>query len=141
TEKRLSKQEEICEQYKEQYYNPAQMLTGCLPLFLQMPFLIGFFYAIRRTPEIAEQSFLWFNLGETDLWLVAIAVIVYFIQSRVSLIGLEESQKKQMAIMGILSPIMIGFISLNVPAALPLYLTVSGLFMVLQSLIIKRNVR
>src|SRR5699024_7012936 len=108
TEDRLAMQEEISELYKEHDYNPAQMLTGCLPLFLQMPFLIGFFYAIRRTPEIAEQSFLWFNLGETDLWLVAIAVIVYFIQSRVSLIGLEESQKKQMAIMGILSPIMIG---------------------------------
>src|SRR5699024_524036 len=141
TEDRLAMQEEISELYKEHDYNPAQMLTGCLPLFLQMPFLIGFFYAIRRTPEIAEQSFLWFNLGETDLWLVAIAVIVYFIQSRVSLIGLEESQKKQMAIMGILSPIMLGFISLNGPAALPLYLSFSFLFFVLQSLIIKRNVR
>lgn len=141
TEDQVAMQKELSELYQEHNYNPIQMATGCLPLFLQMPFLIGFFYAIRRTPEIAEQTFLWFSLGEMNLLLVLIAVIVYFIQARVSLLGLDEAQRKQMAIMGLISPVMIGIISLNVPAALPLYWTVSGLFMIGQTLVIKRMVQ
>ncbi|WP_338113596.1 YidC/Oxa1 family membrane protein insertase [Oceanobacillus jeddahense] len=93
-----------------------------------------------RTPEIAEQSFLWFSLGETDLLFVAFAVLIYYLQARVSFIGLEESQRKQMAIMSFISPIMIAVISLNVPSALPLYWAVSGIFMIIQTLIIKKYV-
>lgn len=141
TEDQMAMQKELSELYKKHNYNPMQMVTGCLPLFLQMPFLIGFFYAIRRTPEIAEQSFLWFSLGEVNLILVLIAVVVYFAQARVSLIGLAEAQKKQMKIMGLISPVMIGLISLNTPAALPLYWTVSGLFMILQTLLVKRLIK
>src|SRR5699024_11302597 len=40
--------------------------------------------------------------------------------------GVDNAQRKQMAIMGFISPIMIGIISLNVPGALPLYWAVSG---------------
>lgn len=139
-EDRLKMQQEVSDLYEKYDYNPVQMVTGCLPILLQMPILIGFFYAIRRTPEIAEHSFLWFNLGEVDILLAALAALIYFAQSRISLIGLNEEQKKQMAIMGWISPIIIGIFSLNVPAALPLYWTVSGIFMIGQTLMIKRMV-
>src|SRR5690625_3387749 len=89
-------QKEIGELYKKYDFQPGQMLAGCLPLLLQMPVLIGFFYAIRRTPEIAEASFLWFNLGETDLFLVVLAVVVYYVQARVSLIHLNQPQQNMM---------------------------------------------
>lgn len=134
-------QKEMAELYKKHDFNPVKMVTGCLPLIMQMPFLIGFYYAIRRTPEIAEQAFLWFNLGETDILFVLIAALIYLMQSLVSLIGLEPAQRKQMAIMGLLSPVMIGVISLSLPAALPLYWAVSGAFMIVQTLIVKKFVR
>src|SRR5699024_6870447 len=140
SEDQLQKQTELNELYQRHDFNPAKLAAGCLPLLLQMPVLIGFFYAIRRTPEIAEQSFLWFNLGETDLLFVAVAVLIYYIQSKVNLIGTEASERQQMKIMGFISPVMIGFISLNVPAALPLYWAVSGMYMIFQTLIIKRFV-
>ncbi len=54
--------------------------------------------------------------------------------------GLEETQRKQMAIMSWISPIMIGIISLNVPAVLPLYWVIGGIFMIAQTLIIKNYV-
>lgn len=38
-------------------------LAGCFPILIQMPILIGFYHAIMRTREIAEHSFLWFDLG------------------------------------------------------------------------------
>src|SRR5699024_11091555 len=69
-----------------------------------------------------------------------LAVLIYYFQARISLIGLEKPQRKQMAIMGLISPIMIGIISLNVPAALPLYWAVSGLYMIVQTLVIKRYI-
>lgn len=115
------------------------MAAGCLPLIIQTPILIGFYYAIMRTPEIAEQSFLWFHLGETDILLITLTVIMYYIQARVGLIGLEKTQRKQMALMSLISPIMIGIISLNVPAVLPMYWTVGGLFLIVQTLIIKNT--
>lgn len=139
-ENQLKMQNELNDLYKKHNFNPVKMATGCLPMILQMPILIGFYYAIRRTPEIAEQSFLWFNLGETDILFAIVAVLIYFIQSKVSLIGLEDSKRKQMSVMGLISPIMIGIISLNVPAALPLYWAVSGLYMIVQTFIIKRYI-
>src|SRR5690606_27518912 len=98
-----SMQRELSELYKKHDFNPVKMATGCLPMIIQMPFLIGFYYAIMRTPEIAEQPFLWFNLGETDILFVIIAVAVYYIQARVGLMGMEETQRKQMALMSLIS--------------------------------------
>ena len=137
TEDQLSMHRELSELYKKHDFNPMKTVTGCLPIIIQMPFLIAFYYAIRRTPEIAEHSFLWFSLGETDLLLVILAVITYYIQSKVSLMGLEKEQRQQMAVMGILSPILIGVISLTTPAALPLYWTVSALFMIIPTVLVK----
>lgn len=131
----LAMQRELNELYQKHNFNPVKMMSGCLPMIIQMPFLIGFYYAIRRTSEIGEQPFLWFNLGETDLILVGLAVAVYFLQALVSLVGLEQKQQGAMGMMVYISPIMIGIISLSMPAALPLYWTIGGLFMVIQTLI------
>jgi len=136
----LSMQQELNELYQKYDFNPVKMVTGCLPMIIQMPFLIGFYYAIRRTSEIGEQPFLWFNLGETDLLLVLLAVIVYFIQARVSLIGMDQKQQGLMGMMVYISPIMIGVISLTMPAALPLYWAIGGLFIVVQTLVIKKYI-
>src|SRR5699024_6736476 len=133
----LKMQNELQALYKKHDWNPMKMATGCLPMILQMPVLIGFYYAIRRTPEIAEQSFLWFSLGETDLLFVGVVVLIYYIQSKVSLLGVEPAQRNQMAMMGLLSPILIGIFSLNAPAALPLYWAVSGLYLIVQTLLIR----
>ncbi|WP_339183203.1 membrane protein insertase YidC [Oceanobacillus sp. FSL W7-1293] len=140
TEDQLSMQRELSEVYKKHDFNPVKMAVGCLPLIIQMPILLGFYYAIMRTPEIAEHSFLWFSLGETDILFVVFAVLIYYLQARVSLIGMDEAQRKQMAVMSFISPIMIGVVSLNAPAALPLYWAVGGMFMVVQTLIIKKYV-
>lgn len=137
-EDQLQLQQELSRLYKEHNFSPLSMASGCLPMIIQMPFLIAFYYAIRRTPEISEQSFLWFSLGETDLLLVIIAVVIYYIQAKVSMVGLAKEQQKQMAMMIWISPLMIGVISLNVPAALPLYWTVSGIFIFVQTFIIRK---
>lgn len=137
-EAQMEMQQEMMKLYQKHNFNPLASFAGCLPLLIQSPILIGLYYAIRRTPEIASHSFLWFDLGQTDIILTIVAVVVYFIQFKVSQIGLSEQQKKQMAMLGLLSPIMIGVISINAPAALPLYWTAGGLFIIFQTLIAKR---
>lgn len=131
-------QKEMMAVYQKHGVNPMASLGGCLPMFIQLPILMGFYYAILRTPEIASHSFLWFSLGEADILMAIIAAAVYVVQFKISLVGMDEAQKKQMAIMGYLSPIMMGIFSLNAPAAMPLYWTVGGLFLILQTLLSKK---
>ncbi|WP_077303058.1 membrane protein insertase YidC [Virgibacillus pantothenticus] len=130
-------QQEMMKLYQKHQFNPLSSM-GCLPMLLQFPVVIAFYHAIRSSQEIATHSFLWFDLGQVDMVLPFVAAAVYFLQSRVSLIGIEEKQKKQMAIMGLISPIMIGFISFSTPAALPLYWAVSGTVLVSQTLLAKK---
>lgn len=126
-------QQEMLGLYKKYNVNPLQM--GCLPILIQMPILMGFYYAIIRSEEIASHSFLWFSLGQPDLLLTAIAGLVYYLQFKVSMRTMPEASREQMKFMGLISPMMIVFISLNAPAALPLYWTVGGIFLIFQTMI------
>lgn len=136
-ESQMQMQQEMMQLYQNHQMNPLSSM-GCLPMIIQFPILIAFYFAIRRTPEIADHSFLWFNLGQTDMILPFIAAGVYLVQARVTQIGMDEKQKKQMALFSFISPIMIFIVSFNFPAVLPLYWTVSGVFVVVQTLISKK---
>ena len=124
-------QKEMMGLYQKHGVNPLNM--GCLPLLIQMPILMAFYYAIRDSHEIATHTFLWFNLGQPDIWLTALAGIVYFFQFKISQSSMPVQQQQQMKYMGLLSPVMIVFISLSAPAALPLYWVVGGTFLIFQT--------
>src|SRR5699024_2783991 len=131
---------ELNDLYQKYNFNPVKMATGCLPMLLQMPILIGFYYAIRRTPEIAEQSFLWFRLGEADILFVTVAVMIDDLQAKVDVIGVDKAQRKQVAVMGLQPAVMIGLMPLHDPAPFALYWAVSGLYITIQTVIIKRYI-
>ncbi|MCQ6276182.1 membrane protein insertase YidC [Bacillus sp. V3B] len=124
-------QKEMMGLYQKHGVNPLNM--GCLPLLIQMPILMAFYYAIRDSYEIATHSFLWFNLGQPDIWLTALAGVVYYFQFKISQSNMPIQQQEQMKYMGLLSPIMIVFVSFNAPAALPLYWVVGGIFLIFQT--------
>ena len=126
-------QKELMGLYQKHGVNPLNM--GCLPMLIQMPILMAFYFAIRDSHEIATHSFLWFDLGQPDIWLTALAGIVYYFQFKLSQANLPTAQAEQMKFMGLLSPIMIVFVSFSAPAALPLYWVVGGLFLILQTYI------
>ncbi|KQL53844.1 OxaA precursor [Heyndrickxia shackletonii] len=135
-EEQAKLQQEMMGLYQKHGVNPLNM--GCLPLIIQMPILMGFYYAIRSSSEIAGSSFLWFNLGHRDIPMALIAGVIYFFQSKVSMIGMTPEQEKQMKIMALISPIMILFVSFNAPAALPLYWAVGGAFLIGQTYLSKK---
>lgn len=136
-EDQVKMQNELSALYKKHNFNPLSMATGCLPMIIQMPFLIAFYYAIRRTPEIMEQTFLWFHLGEIDILLILVTIVLYGLQALVMVWNVSKQQRKQMTLMTVVSPIMIGILAFNVPAALTLYWAISSLIMMVQSIFIK----
>lgn len=113
-------------------------LAGCFPILIQMPILIGFYHAIMRTREIAEHSFLWFDLGERDPYFILpiLAGVFTFIQQKLMMAGTAQ-QNPQMAMMLWLMPIMIVVFAISFPAALSLYWVVGNLFMIAQTFFIK----
>lgn len=130
-EEQMQIQQEMLALYREHNINPLNL--GCLPILIQTPIIMGLYFAIRYSDEVLSHKFLWFNLGNPDLIITAIAGLVYFIQARVSLWTVPEAQKQQMKMMVYISPIMIVIISLSSMAALPLYWSVSGLLLIFQT--------
>lgn len=130
-DEQMKLQQEMMGLYQKHGVNPLNM--GCLPLLIQMPIIMGLYFAILYSPEVGEQKFLWFNLGEPDMIMMLVAGTVYFVQARVSLWTMPEQQKQQMKMFIYLSPIMIMFISLKAMAALPLYWAVGGLLLIIQT--------
>ncbi|MEJ9210326.1 membrane protein insertase YidC [Bacillus smithii] len=135
-EEQMKLQQEMMQLYQKHEINPFSM--GCLPIVIQMPIWMALYYAIRISEDIKKADFLWFKLGHPDIAMAIIAGIMYYFQFRVSMIGVPEDQKKQMQIMGLMSPLMILFISFSTPAALPLYWAVSGLFLIGQTWLSKK---
>ncbi|MBR2565728.1 MAG: membrane protein insertase YidC [Paenibacillus sp.] len=128
--------EETMALYKKHKFNPLNI--GCLPLLIQLPILSGIYTAIRLTPEISSHSFLWFKLGAPDYVLAVIVAVIYLIQAKVSQANMAPEQRKQFAIVGYISPLMMAFFSLSAPAAMPLYWTVGGSFLILQTMLFRK---
>uniref|UniRef100_UPI00402A7A08 YidC/Oxa1 family membrane protein insertase n=1 Tax=Veillonella magna TaxID=464322 RepID=UPI00402A7A08 len=128
---------EIANWYKTMGINP---LSGCLPLLVQMPFLIAIFYALQGYPyDPTYESFLWLpSLGETDpLYILPVlsALSTYVMSKQTSTSDVGGQQK----IMLIFMPLFIGYISLNFPSGLVIYWVVSNIFQLIQQFFIFRN--
>ncbi|MHA6259843.1 membrane protein insertase YidC [Sporosarcina sp. CAU 1771] len=130
-EEQMKLQQEMMGLYSKHGVNPLNM--GCLPLIIQMPIVMGLYFAIMYSPEVKAYTFLWFDLGKPDMIMMVIAGAVYFVQARVSLWTMPEQQKKQMKMFIYLSPIMIMFISFQAMSALPLYWAVGGILLIIQT--------
>ncbi|WP_373894383.1 YidC family membrane integrase SpoIIIJ [Virgibacillus natechei] len=130
-------QEETMALFQKNGVNP---LAGCLPIFVQMPILIGMYHAIMRTGEISTHSFLWFELGSPDPFFILplIAGGATFFQQKLMMAGSPAGNNPQMKVMLYVMPIMIGVFAIFFPAALALYWVVGNCFMVAQTLLINK---
>lgn len=139
--------EKMMELYKEYNYNPA---SGCLPLLVQFPILIGLFRVLQNpqlyvfpegTYENVVQSFLWLpNLGNPDPYYILpiLAAITTYLSNK--MISTSNSGDQTQKTMNMVMPLMIGWISLKFPSGLALYWVVSNIFQMIQQYVIMRNV-
>jgi YidC/Oxa1 family membrane protein insertase len=142
--------EEIKRRYKD---NPEKMqraqldlwrkhninpLAGCLPLLLQMPFLIAFFrvlYSFDFPP--GTESFLWIpDLAKPDPFyiLAILAAATTYWQTKISSVSTEGPQKSMLYVF----PIMIAWFSATYASGLSLYWVISNIFSIVQQYLTPR---
>ena len=116
--------------------------VGCFPILIQMPFFSAIYFAAQHTEGVSDASFLGIALGSPSWILIACAGVLYYIQSLLSLHGVEdETQREQIKKMIYMSPMMIVMFSIFSPASVTLYWVVGGFMMILQQFIINYIVR
>ncbi len=125
-------QQEMVNLYRETGFNP---LAGCLPLLLQMPILMGIFFALRdfNYGPVAP-SFLWMpSLASPDPLFImpVISAVTTLIQTKQSMPDTSSSQNKMMLYF---MPIFIGYISLQFPSGLVIYWSVTNLLQIFQQM-------
>lgn len=121
-------QQEIAKLYREAGVNP---LAGCLPLFAQMPILMGMYYALRDFTYIGDPRFLWLpSLSVEDPFYILpiLAALMTYVQQKQT----TTEMNQQMKMMMIFMPLFFGWVCLNLPSGVVLYYVVNGVVQVIQ---------
>ena len=105
----------------------ANPLGGCLPLLIQMPFFIGFFFALREMVELRHSELgIWADLSAPDPYFVlpALFCVVMILTQRLNPqpAGIDPTQAQVMKYM----PVMFSVLFIFFPAALCLYTVVNS---------------
>ena len=105
----------------------ANPLGGCLPLLIQMPFFIGFFFALREMVELRHSELgIWADLSAPDPYFVlpALFCLVMILTQRLNPqpAGMDPTQAQVMKYM----PVMFSVLFIFFPAALCLYTVVNS---------------
>ena len=115
-------------------------IGGCLPMLIQMPFLIAYYRMLGSAIDLRHAHWLWIkDLSSPDpLYILPIAVIVtmLFTQRMTPQAGMDPSQQKMMNLM---MPLMLGVISWNLASGLCLYWAEGQLIAIVQQFIMNRT--
>jgi YidC/Oxa1 family membrane protein insertase len=117
-------------------------LGGCLPLLIQMPFLIALYVAITISIDFRQSSFLWIqdlSAGDpTKLLPILMAGSMLVLQLITPAPSADPLQKKMMAV---IMPVMMLWILWTAPAGLLVYWLVGNLVGFGQQVIINRMLK
>jgi YidC/Oxa1 family membrane protein insertase len=134
-------QEEMAKLYAKHGMNMGtQMLVGCLPILLTMPFLIAFYRVLTVSIELRGAPFLWIpDLSQKDplfLTPVLMGASMYLMQKMMPS-TMDPAQQRVMMIM----PLMLSGMFLWAPAGLNLYWLASNLCSIVQQSLTLRFLR
>ena len=140
--------------------------SGCLPLFIQIPIIIGLYwvfkdltkiepvalYSFIHSPGLLDMHFLFFDLAAKSVILAGLAGITQYFQTDLSLgrqvpaakgdgkPSFQEDLAKSMQVqMRYVLPVMISFIAFNTSAAVALYWATSNILSIAQELLMRRK--
>lgn len=131
--------------FKENEVNPA---AGCLPIFIQLPIIMGLYYMIRTASELRFASFLWISdlsIADTVGYLGSFPInplpllmgITMVWQMHMTPNTAQGSQKLILKWM----PLLFVFLFYRVSSGLVLYWTVNNLVTILQTYWINRKMK
>ena len=126
------------ELYKEHKVNP---IGGCLPMLVQIPIFMSFYWGLDGAVALRHVSFLWANdLAQPDVVghilglpihpLVLIMASLMFVQQKLTPSTGDQMQKNMMMFM----PLMMVFFMYGMPSGLTLYWSVSNSMSIIQLL-------
>jgi YidC/Oxa1 family membrane protein insertase len=152
--------------YKKYDINPFSMI---LLVIIQIPVLLALYfvflngglpeinteilYSFVTVPQAVSMNFLGIlDITQKSVFLALLAGITQFIQAQVAISKIEPRKEGQNSFkddfqrslntqVKYVFPVIIGVISLNFPAALPLYWSTRNIFMTLQELYVKRTLK
>lgn len=135
-------QSEIADLYKANKVNPV---SGCLPLIVQMPILMGIFFAIKEYQYEGPTKFLWIeNLQQgtaltdpSDPFFVIplLCALTTYVQQKQTTTEMTQQNKMMLIFM----PAFIGYITITFPAGLGIYWVVSNSVQIVQQWFMSRN--
>lgn len=141
-------------------------LSGCLPILIQIPVIIGLYwvflkgltvvdtsilYSFVSVPASLDMHFLMFDLAQKSVVLAFLAGVTQFIQTHISLgkqpplpppssekaSFQEDFQRSMQMQMRYILPIMIGFIAYTTAGAVALYWATSNILSIIQELLMR----
>lgn len=148
-------QMEVMNLYRQSGVNP---LTGCLPVFLQMPFLVGMFYLLKSSFPLRGAMFIpgwiddlsapdilftwgqpiWFIGNELHLLPILMGLSMFLQQKFTSKIPKDPSKlsdtQKQQKMMGNMMAILFTVMFYNFPSGLNIYFMLSTLLGIAQQI-------
>src|SRR5690606_23329737 len=140
-------QQEYMKLYKQAGVNP---MGGCIPMILQMPFTIAFFYFFPNLFELRGESFLWMNdlstydsvLNFTPIFGIGHISLMCILMTLATLLSTWYNNSitgatGQMKYIGYFMPIIFFFVLNSYPAGLTYYYFLSSVFTFGQQIIIR----
>jgi YidC/Oxa1 family membrane protein insertase len=136
--------------YKEAGVNPLSMMTGCLPMLLQIPVFIGFYYALQGAIQLRQQPFVgWiddlsqpealFVIPGIDLPVRLLPILMgasMVLQQKLTPTTMDPAQARMMLIM---MPVMFTVMFYQFASGLVLYWFVSTLLGIGQQVLTNRG--
>ncbi len=122
--------------YKQHKVNP---IGGCLPMLLQLPIFFALYQVLGRSIELYQAPFIFWisDLSAKDPYFVlpVLMGITMFFQQKLTPTTMDPTQAKVMMFM----PLMFTFFMVSLPSGLTLYMFISGLFGIIQQLLLLKT--
>lgn len=151
-QRKYARDRELMNEKLQEFYskNKVNPMSGCLPLLIQMPIIMGLFQLLRyplnymtdaTMISAVHESFLWIqDLSQPDSWILPLlAGITTYFTYVASSSTMSGDQAGMMNAMKYVFPIMIFAWGRTYPAGLALYWGVGNLFTILQTFILNKQ--
>ncbi len=129
---------EMLQLMKANGYNP---MSGCLPMFIQMPIFVALYNVLYGAIDLYGQPFFgWIHdLSAKDPFYVTpvlLALMMFVQQKMTPSTAADPAQQRMMMMM----PVVFGFMMLWLPSGLTLYMLVNSVVSVVQQVVINKTI-
>lgn len=133
--------QDMMELYKKEGINPLGSMSGCLPMLLQLPVLLGLYRLLSVAIELRHAPFIFWltDLSQKDQYYVTPIIMglsMFLQQMLLTPVGIDPAQRRMMMMM----PLVFTFFFVNFPSGLVLYWLVNNILGIAQQYLVNQQV-